>query len=112
MKNKGLIFDEIFVLLFIFISTVSAADKNNILFIMTDQWRAQATGYMGGPNVKTPALDQFSQNSLNFVDAVSGMPVCCPFRATMMTGQRPLTHGVFMNGVQLNPEAVTTRQTA
>jgi arylsulfatase A-like enzyme len=82
-------------------------EKNNILFIMTDQWRAQATGYMGDPNVKTPAIDKFALESLNFVNAISGMPVCCPFRATMMTGQRPLTHGVFMNDVQLNPEART-----
>jgi arylsulfatase A-like enzyme len=92
------------VLLFLMLS-LGAADKKNILFIMTDQWRAQATGYMGDPNVKTPELDKLAAESVNFKNAVSGMPVCCPFRATLMTGQRPLTHGVFMNDVQLNPEA-------
>eukprot|EP01089_Gocevia_fonbrunei_P010007 TRINITY_DN22502_c0_g1_i1.p3 TRINITY_DN22502_c0_g1~~TRINITY_DN22502_c0_g1_i1.p3 ORF type:complete len:114 (-),score=13.91 TRINITY_DN22502_c0_g1_i1:199-540(-) len=35
------------------------------------------------------------------------MPVCSPFRASLLTGQRPLTHGVFMNDVQLDTNAVT-----
>ena len=26
----------------------------NIVFVLTDQWRAQAFGYAGDPNVKTP----------------------------------------------------------
>jgi len=44
---------------------------------------------------------------VNFQNAVSGMPVCSPFRASLLTGQRPLTHGVFMNDVQLDTSAVT-----
>jgi arylsulfatase A-like enzyme len=45
--------------------------------------------------------------SVNFKNAVSGMPVCSPFRASLLTGQRPLTHGVFMNDVLLDTTAVT-----
>ena len=78
----------------------------NVLILMADQWRAQAFGYAGDPNVKTPHLDRLARESANFVNAVSGMPVCCPQRASMMTGQRPLTHGVFMNDVQLDSQAV------
>jgi arylsulfatase A-like enzyme len=81
--------------------------KPNVLIILTDQWRAQATGYAGDPNVKTPHLDKLASNSVNFKNAVSGMPVCSPFRASLLTGQRPLTHGVFMNDVQLDTSAVT-----
>jgi arylsulfatase A-like enzyme len=81
--------------------------KPNVLVILTDQWRAQATGYSGDQNVKTPHLDSLSAQSVNFQNAVSGMPVCSPFRASLLTGQRPLTHGVFMNDVQLDTAAVT-----
>jgi arylsulfatase A-like enzyme len=88
-----------------FAATSEAAKKPNILFLLTDQWRASALGYAGDPNVKTPNIDQLASQSVNFTHAVSGMPVCCPYRATLMTGQRPLTHGVFMNDVQLNPKA-------
>ena len=35
------------------------------------------------------------------------MPVCTPHRASLLTGQRPLTHGLFMNDVQLDTNAYT-----
>lgn len=79
----------------------------NVLILLTDQWRAQATGYAVDPNVSTPHLDSLATKSVNFKNAVSGMPVCSPFRASLLTGQRPLTHGVFMNDVQLDTNAVT-----
>ena len=79
----------------------------NIVFVFGDQWRAQATGYAGDPNVKTPNLDAFAHESVNFVNAVAGCPVCSPYRASLMTGQFPLTHGVFVNDVYLSEEAVS-----
>ncbi len=79
----------------------------NLVFLFPDEWRAQAFGYAGDPNVHTPHLDQLQKESVHCVNAVSAVPVCCPMRATLLTGQRPLTHGVFMNDVPLNPEAVT-----
>jgi len=79
----------------------------NILFVIADQWRAEAFGYAGNPDVKTPNLDRLRRDGVHFVNAVSAMPVCCPARASILTGQGPLTHGVFLNDVPLNPEAVT-----
>jgi arylsulfatase A-like enzyme len=88
--------------------TQEAKEKSpNVLILLTDQWRAQATGYAGDPNISTPHLDKLAAKSINFKNAVSGMPVCSPFRASLLTGQRPLTHGVFMNDVQLDTNAVT-----
>lgn len=81
--------------------------KPNVIILLADQFRAQATGYAGDPNVKTPNIDRLASQSINFQNAVSGLPVCCPFRASLMTGQRPLTHGVFMNDVQLDTNAVS-----
>jgi arylsulfatase A-like enzyme len=81
--------------------------KPNILFVLPDQWRAQALGFAGDPNVKTPHLDRLAKQSFVFVKAVAGLPVCCPSRASLLTGQRPLTAGVFLNDVALDPKAVT-----
>ncbi len=88
-------------------SAQAAAEKPNVLFVIADQWRDQAFGFAGDPNVKTPNLDRFERECVDFTQAVSGLPVCSPTRATLLTGQRPQTHGVFINDVPLNPDAVT-----
>lgn len=87
--------------------TRAAAGKPNLLFVFGDQWRAQAMGYMGDPNVVTPRLDEMAAEGVNMALAVSGCPVCSPYRGSLMTGQYPLTHGVFMNDVQLAADRVS-----
>lgn len=98
-----------FLCFFLGIVSFSCQEKSkpNVIILHTDQWRAQAFGYAGDPNVKTPNIDHLAANSANVSLAVSGMPVCTPHRASVMTGQRPLTHGLFMNDVQLDTNAVT-----
>jgi len=78
--------------------------KPNIVFVLTDQWRAQATGYAGDPNVNTPDLDTLASRSINFANAVSVCPVCTPYRASLMTGRYPLSTGMFMNDLYLPAE--------
>ena len=98
---------RLIILCVLFASTVALSAAPNVLVVVADQWRAQAFGCTGDPNVKTPAFDKLASQSAHFVNAVSGLPVCSPMRATMITGQRPLTHGIFINDVPLNPEATT-----
>lgn len=85
------------------------ARKPNIVFVFADQWRAQATGYFGDPNLKgkTPNLDKLAAQSVNLTNAVSTCPVCTPYRASMLTGQYSLTHGLFLNDAPLRNEAIT-----
>lgn len=84
----------------------------NVLFILPDQWRAQAIGYAGDPNLQgqTPALDALAAESVNFTRAVSCCPVCTPYRASLLTGQYPLTHGLFLNDICLGNRATTLAQ--
>lgn len=82
-------------------------ERPNVVFVFADQWRAQATGYAGDPNAKTPRLDALSRESLNFTLAVSGCPVCSPYRGSLITGQYPLTNGIFVNDVPLNPDVAS-----
>ncbi len=77
-------------------------DHPNLLYVLTDQWRAQATGYAGDPNVRTPHLDALAAKSWNFATAVANCPVCCPARATLLTGLLPDRHGVVLNDVHLD----------
>jgi arylsulfatase A-like enzyme len=82
----------------------------NIIFVFGDQWRAQATGYAGNATVQTPNLDRLAGQSVNFTHAVAGCPVCSPYRASLLTGQYPLTHGVFVNDVYLQPNGHSLAQ--
>jgi len=82
-------------------------ERPNVIFVLADQWRAGATGYSGNPDVKTPNLDKLAGESIVFNTAVAVMPVCAPYRASLLTGQYPLTHGVFYNDKPLVNEALT-----
>ena len=72
-------------------------EKPNVVFVLTDQWRAQDLGFVGNAQVKTPALDALSKEAVVFTNAISNIPVCTPARASLMTGKYPLSHGLFYN---------------
>ena len=82
-------------------------EKPNLVFIIADEWRAQDAGYAGSLQVMTPNLDKLSAEGVSFTTAVATCPVCTPWRATMLTGQYPLTHGVFYNDKPLRDESLT-----
>lgn len=81
--------------------------KPNVIIILADQWRAQEVGYMGNTQIKTPNLDKLASESLIFENAITTMAVCAPWRASFLTGQYPLTNGVFYNDKPLPNEALT-----
>jgi arylsulfatase A-like enzyme len=91
-------------------SGASKAKRPNVLFILTDEWRAQATGYAGDANARTPTLDRIAREGANCANAISGLPLCCPARASLITGQYPLRNGVYINDVELVPTGVTFGQ--
>lgn len=69
----------------------------NLLFILADQWRGQALGFLGHEKVQTPCLDALARQSLVFTEAVSNYPVCSPYRGMLLSGQYPFRNGVYSN---------------
>lgn len=63
--------------------------KPNVIWLLGDQHRGQALSCMGDPNVHTPNVDAMAHMGVNFTGAVSGFPLCCPFRGSMLTGRYP-----------------------
>lgn len=59
----------------------------NAIWIFGDQHRAQALSCNGDPNLNTPNLDRLSTEGQNYERAVSGFPLCCPFRGSLMTSR-------------------------
>jgi arylsulfatase A-like enzyme len=72
-----------------------------ILFITTDQQRYDTLGCNGGTVARTPVIDAVAAAGVRYERAHPQSVVCMPSRSTMITGQHPSTHGVWMNGVAL-----------
>jgi arylsulfatase A-like enzyme len=68
--------------------------RPDILWIVTTQWRGQAGGFAGDPNVRTPALDAFARTGVVFDRAFSNHPFGPFARALLLTGRLSPDNGV------------------
>jgi arylsulfatase A-like enzyme len=73
------------------------ADQPNVLFVLTDQYRAHALGCMGNDQVDTPNLDRIAAEGVTFENAYSSNPVCSPARGSIQTGCYSHRHRVIGN---------------
>ena len=86
---------------------MTASPRPNLLFIITDQQRADHVGFGGNAVVRTPHLDALAAKATVFDRAYVANPVCMPNRSTLMTGRMPSSHGVIFNDRSLSPDANT-----
>ncbi|MDH3683766.1 MAG: sulfatase-like hydrolase/transferase, partial [Acidimicrobiia bacterium] len=84
-----------------------ADEHPNVLFIITDQQRADHTGFSGNAVVRTPAVDALAARGTVFDNTWVSNPVCMPNRSTIMTGRMPTAHGVIFNDRSLDWNANT-----
>ncbi len=77
--------------------------KPNLIFILADQLRLSSCGYAGDERARTPNIDTLASESIDFCNAVSGHPVCAPYRATLFTGKYTTSTGMVINEIRLNP---------
>ena len=82
-------------------------EKMNVLFIITDQQRADNLSCMGNPVLKTPNIDNIADDGVRFTSAFVANPICMPNRASFFTGTYPSFHGTRSNGINLNPDIKT-----
>jgi len=57
----------------------------NILFLFSDQHRADAMGCAGHPVVQTPNMDRLAAEGVRFTHAYAAAPICHPGRSAQMT---------------------------
>ena len=67
-----------------------AGNRPNILYLMTDQQKASASGV----HVPTPFMAAMAARGTSFEQAYSTSPICTPSRASVFTGVHPLVHQV------------------
>jgi arylsulfatase A-like enzyme len=68
--------------------------KPNILWVLTTQWRGQATGFAGDPNARTPCLDRLAAAGVAIRNAVTPHPFGPFARAAILTGVPSPENGV------------------
>lgn len=78
----------------------------NILWICTDQQRADSLGCYGNPFVATPNIDALAARGIQFENAFCNSPVCTPSRASFLTGRYPRTTRCRKNGQSLPADEV------
>ncbi len=88
------------------------AERPNVLFIAIDDLRPEL-GCYGSPIAASPNLDTLAKDGLLFNRAYCQEAICRPSRASLMTGARPETTGLFHNYValrELQPNILTLPQ--
>ncbi|MCA5003715.1 sulfatase [Sphingobacterium bovistauri] len=68
----------------------------NVLFIATDDMRTDLQAY-GNEVAKTPNLDKLAKAGVLFERAYCQYPLCGPSRASLLTGKKPTTSGLYGN---------------
>lgn len=61
--------------------------RPHILYILSDEHCAFASGYMGDPNLRTPHMDRLAQEGVTFERAYANTPICTPSRGTIFSGR-------------------------
>lgn len=88
-----------------------AAERPNVVLIMTDNQGAWTLGCYGNPDIQTPNLDRMAREGVRLTRSFSNNAVCSPTRATYLTGLMPSQNGVHKyidNSVMMGPNTYNT----
>ncbi|MBN2450214.1 MAG: sulfatase-like hydrolase/transferase [Lentisphaeria bacterium] len=78
--------------------------RPNVLFVLIDDLRWDAFGFMGHPFVRTPHIDRIRNEGALFENAFVTTSLCSPARASFLTGTYAHTHRVMgNNGAEFDP---------
>ena len=81
----------------------SQVKPRNVVFILTDDHRYDAMGFMDHPFLETPHLDSLASNGVHLKNAFVTTSLCSPSRASILTGLYTHKHRVIDNN-RLVPE--------
>jgi len=77
--------------------------RPNIIYVLADQLGYQHCCYAGTWQAHTPNIDRLASQGIDFRQAVSSMPVCAAYRASLFTGKYTTSTGMVINELRMNP---------
>ena len=78
----------------------------NLVYVFTDQLRYSSCGFAGDARARTPSMDRLVSEGVSFCNAVSGHPLCAPYRASLFTGKYGSSTGMAISELRMNPNHV------
>jgi arylsulfatase A-like enzyme len=78
----------------------------NIVFLLTDDHRAEAMGCAGNRIIKTPNIDEMAASGVRFTNAFVTTSICASSRASIFSGQWTARHGIVDFATHFTPEAL------
>ena len=91
-KKRCLI--QVFILWTLSGIAIQADNRPNLIFLMTDDQRADSLGCMGNRVIQTPNIDVMASDGLVFENAFVTTAICMTSRACVLTGQYAARHGI------------------
>lgn len=80
-------------LLFLFFASFAQAELPNIILLVADDLGWKDVGY-NGSEIRTPSIDALAEGGVTLTDFYVHA-TCSPTRASLMTGQSPMRHGIY-----------------
>ena len=68
--------------------------RPNVIFLLTDDQRADSLGCGGNPVLRTPQLDALAADGVRFTNHFATTAICVSSRASILTGQYTRVHGI------------------
>jgi N-acetylglucosamine-6-sulfatase len=76
---------------------VQGAQPRNVVFVLVDDLRFDAAGFMGHPWLETPNIDSLAKRGVHLRNAFVTTALCSPSRASILTGHYAHRHRVVDN---------------
>ncbi len=90
---------------------IANAKPRNIVFILTDDHRYDALGFLKGQSfLQTPNLDAMARNGVHLKNAFVTTALCSPSRASILTGLYAHQHGVVDNNNPVSQKLIFVSQ--
>ncbi len=109
-----LLFSLVIIMAGVFLSRpLTAADRPNVILVMTDDQGYPPLARLGHPWINTPNLDALHDKSTRF-DRFLVCPTCSPTRSALMTGRHSMRNGIthtILERERMTLDAVTLPQT-
>lgn len=85
---------------------IEGAQPRNVVFVLVDDLRYDALGFMGHPWLETPNLDALARDGVHLRNAFVTTALCSPSRASILTGLYAHRHRVVDNNNPIPPGTV------